>query len=191
MSAASPPFGLAGSASGWTMSYSPGSDGMAEGGTKLPPAPGPVIAPQPAMEPPSITPDDPSEGVAFALWNEGRREEAIAFLERQIAMQKEAAPVIQPAPQRRFRLPLKSALAAVMLLGIGGALWGGLNPSGPAPDADDAQEQQLARVDDVPAPAAPPKPDPIRGAAGERRDTSVDSDLPTASKAVRVPTRPQ
>jgi hypothetical protein len=69
--------------------------------------------------------------VAFALWNEGRKEEAIAFLERQIALQKAPdTPAGAISPRGRIRVPVRAGIAAIMLLAIGGALWGGLNPAG-------------------------------------------------------------
>ena len=40
---------------------------------------------------------DPTEDRALALWNEGRKEEAIAFLEKQIAEERDAPqPAVAP-----------------------------------------------------------------------------------------------
>lgn len=130
------PLTLAGSVPSWSLSYTPSREVDS------------AAAEQPVRQ--SAHPEPPGdalEGLALSLWDEGRKQEAISVLERQIALQKEShAPDAMP-PVRRFRVPVKTGLAAVMLLAIGGALWGGLNPSGVDPDAavvEDTNQALLA-----------------------------------------------
>ena len=68
---------LRGAAQSWSMNYSPELAGNA--------SPPPL-----AMVMNAAKSDDPTEDEALALWNEGRKEEAIALLEKQIARERDA-----------------------------------------------------------------------------------------------------
>jgi hypothetical protein len=71
----------------------------------------------------AIAPQDNAERVAFKLWNAGRKDEAIEFLERQIKLTK--ARTAPPLPARGRR-PLYAAAATVALAaGIAGFAWTG------------------------------------------------------------------
>lgn len=103
---------LTGSAQSWSMSYGP--EFASSGG------PGAL----PAMDGPL----DATESMAFALWNEGHREEAIAFLERRIAAERESGnayvPPVAAARRRLPLIPLGIAACALMMAVAGGSvLW--------------------------------------------------------------------
>jgi hypothetical protein len=139
----SAPLNLGGSAPSWSMSYAPLDEAPEARAAEANALPHPPSArpnsPRRLLGEGDRTTGDASEGLAFALWNKGRKQEAIEVLERQIALQKDvgrASPEVQ-----RSRFPLRVAIAAVLLLSVGGALWGGLNPaaenmSGPATDTE-------------------------------------------------------
>jgi hypothetical protein len=67
---------------------------------------------------------DPAEGVAFALWNEGRKDEAIEFLERQIAREREPGGGHSvPTKGRAAFRAVGAGAFAVVLIAVGAALW--------------------------------------------------------------------
>lgn len=76
---------LKGAAQSWSMNYAPDPVGDA--------APPPL-----ALLMNAAKSDDPTEDEALALWSQGRKEEAIALLEKQIAREREAASHIAAAP---------------------------------------------------------------------------------------------
>ncbi len=154
------------------MSFTPVGEAIAGPGS-LPRAAVPDFLNRPAGDGGAASPPDPSEGLAFALWNEGRKEEAIAFLERQIALQKEPiVPVGALSPRGWLRLPVKAGIAAVMLLAIGGALWGGLNPSGIDPDSS-ARDVPERRLETAAAPAIAVSVTPADTAAARPEEGST------------------
>ena len=143
------------------MSFNPVGE-PATGPAALPRATVPEFLNKPAGTTEALAPPDPSEGVAFALWNEGRKEEAIAFLERQIALQKQPGPHVSftdLSPRGWMRLPIRAGVAAMMLFAIGGALWAGLNPSGIDSDSSgSAAPEQVLEAKSEPALAASQAP---------------------------------
>ena len=193
-SEAGAPLNLAGPAAGWSMSFSPVGEAAA-GASALPRATMPDFLNKPAGEGEAAVPPDPSEGVAFALWNEGRKEEAIAFLERQIALQKQPGPDViftDPSPRGWMRLPIRAGVAAMMLFAIGGALWAGLNPSGIDPDSSvSAAPEQVLEAKSEPAPAASPAPPAARPEQpGEQAEESSTSPAPMLAAVEPPPEDP-
>ena len=166
-------------------------------------AAGPLIGPAPensivldlvANPPPFGAPEDASERFAFALWNAGRKDEAIAFLEGQIAHRR-AAPEAPEAAERPVPPPEKSHAPRLVAAGLAAAFL--VAAAGAAFIADRLPVAKiaplaalLAAVPDQPAaPGAPAAPEAAEPPAAAKKAVRVVDSAPVSPAVTAEPLR--